>query len=202
VRDSNLPDHYDVLQLSPRADQETIQRVYRHLAKRFHPDNGESGDPDRFKRILEAYRVLSDPEQRARYDVKLEQRRGDRWRIFDQATALNDVAADRRLRMALLSILYTSRRNDPERPGVGVLDLEHLLGCAEQHMTFHIWYLKENGWVERRDDGTLAITANGVDHVLDLGGPLQPGLHLLEAGDAKPTPAPRSARSERNAERQ
>jgi curved DNA-binding protein CbpA len=198
VRDSDLPDHYDVLQLSPRADQDTIQRVYRHLAKRFHPDNGESGDADRFKRILEAFRVLSDPERRARYDVKLEQHREDRWRIFDQASALNDVASDRQVRMALLSILYTSRRNDPERPGVGVLDLEHLLGCPEQHMAFHTWYLRENGWVERRDDGTLAITASGVDHVLDLGGPIQPGLRLLEPGDGKQPPPPKSARSERN----
>jgi curved DNA-binding protein len=197
VRDSDLPDHYEVLQLSPRADQETIQRVYRHLAKRFHPDNGESGDADRFKRILEAFEVLSDPEGRARYDVKLEQRREDRWRIFDQATALNDVAADRQVRMALLSLLYTSRRNDPERPGLGVLDLEHLLGCPEQHMNFHIWYLRENGWIERRDDGTIAITASGVDHVLELGGPLQPGLRLLEPGDGKPGAASRPVKGER-----
>jgi len=198
VRDSDLPDHYEVLQLSPRADQDTVQRVYRHLAKRYHPDNGESGDSERFKQVLEAFRVLSDPEKRARYDVKLEQRREDRWRIFDQSTALDDVSSDRQLRMALLSILYTARRNDPGRPGVGVLDLEHLLGCPEQHMTFHIWYLKENDWVERRDDGTLAITANGVDHVLDLGGPLQPGLRLLEPGAGKQAATSRPARSDRN----
>lgn len=197
MRDSDLPAHYEILQLSPRADQETIQRVYRHLAKRFHPDNAESGDAERFKQILEAFRVLSDPELRAQYDVKLDQRREDRWHIFDQATALDDVAADRKIRVALLSLLYTARRNDAERPGLGVLDLEHLLGCPEQHMTFHIWYLKENGWVERRDDGCLAITASGVDQVLDMGGPLQPGLRLLEPGDGKPPVTPRSARSER-----
>ncbi|MEO7964396.1 MAG: J domain-containing protein, partial [Gemmatimonadaceae bacterium] len=34
-----LPDHYETLQVSPRADQETIERVFRHLAKRYHPDN-------------------------------------------------------------------------------------------------------------------------------------------------------------------
>ena len=197
MRDSDLPDHYEALQLSPRADEETVQRVYRHLAKRFHPDNGESGDAERFKQILEAFQVLSDPEARARYDVKLEQRRQDRWRIFDQETALNDVAADRQVRMALLSLLYTSRRNDPERPGVGVLDLEHLLGCPEQHMNFHIWYLRENGWIERRDDGTIAITASGVDHVLGLGGPLQPGLRLIESGDGKPATASRPGKGER-----
>ena len=47
-------DHYEVLQVSPRADRETIQRVFRYLAKRYHPDNRDSGDPDRFKQLLEA----------------------------------------------------------------------------------------------------------------------------------------------------
>ena len=45
-------DHYEILQLSPRADQATIQRVFRLLAKRFHPDNHESGDADRFKQLM------------------------------------------------------------------------------------------------------------------------------------------------------
>lgn len=42
MAESDAVDHYEVLQLSPRADQDTIQRVFRHLAKRLHPDNAES----------------------------------------------------------------------------------------------------------------------------------------------------------------
>jgi curved DNA-binding protein len=160
-------DHYEVLQLSPRADQATIQRVFRLLAKRFHPDNHESGDSDRFKQVMEAFRVLSNPTRRAEYDAHYEERREARWQIFDQATANNDIAADRRVRDAVLSLLYTARRNDPDQPGLGMLDLERLLGCPEQHMKFHIWYLKENGWIQRLESGMLAITATGVDRVLD-----------------------------------
>ena len=37
-------DYYEVLQLSPKADQETIDRVYRMLVKRYHPDNQETGN--------------------------------------------------------------------------------------------------------------------------------------------------------------
>lgn len=173
-------DHYEVLQLSPRADRDTIQRVFRHLAKRLHPDNAESGDGPRFARVMQAFQVLSDPKTRAKYDARYEQQREARWRIFDQTTAENDVEADRRVRAAILSLLYTARRNDAERPGIGVLELERLLGCPEQHMTFHLWYLKENGWLERLENGTLAITASGVDRVLDLGGPARHGLQLLE----------------------
>lgn len=177
-----MPNHYEVLQVSPRADQETIQRVFRHLAKRLHPDNTESGDGVRFKQLLESFEALSDPARRAKYDVQYSERFERRWRIFDQTTALDDVAADRHMRNALLSVLYTARRNDPERPGMGEMDLERLLSCPETHLRFHVWYLRENGLIQRTDSGALAITASGVDTVLGMGGPVQSGVPLLEAG--------------------
>ena len=85
--------------------------------------------------------------------------------------------------LALLAILYTARRADSERPGLGELDLERMLGCPETHMRFHIWYLKENGLVKRMDNGMLAITAAGVDVVLNGGGPVRRGMQLLDSGD-------------------
>jgi len=175
----NATDHYEVLQLSPRADQATIQRVFRLLAKRFHPDNHESGDADRFKQVMDAFRVLSNPSRRAEYDAQYEERREMRWRVFDQGTAHDDVAADCRLRDAVLSLLYAARRNDPDQPGLGMLELERLLGCPEQHMKFHIWYLKENGWIQRLESGMLAITASGVDRVLERGEPSNTATPLL-----------------------
>jgi DnaJ-like protein len=174
----DVADHYEILQLSPRADQGTIQRVFRHLAKRFHPDNHESGDADRFKQVMEAFKVLSDPERRAQYDARYEDRREARWRIFDQGTVTNDVGADQRVRDAALSLLYAARRNDPDQPGLGTMDLERLLGCPEEHLRFHIWYLKENSWIQRLDNGMIAITARGVDRVLDQG-PIEVGMPLL-----------------------
>lgn len=177
-----MPDHYEALQVSPRADFETINRVFRHLAKRYHPDNPESGDAERFKQVMDAFEVLSQAEPRARYDAHYERAREVRWRIFDQQTSVNDVESDRRIRIAILSLLYTARRNDAERGGIGTVELERLLGCPEEHMRFHLWYLRENGWVQRLESGAFAVTASGVDRVLELGGPLPTGLHLLEAG--------------------
>jgi curved DNA-binding protein CbpA len=180
-------DHYEVLQVSSRADADTIQRVFRHLAKRFHPDNSESGDAARFKQLMESFQLLSDPAQRARYDVAYTERLERTWKVFDQKTAKDDVASDRRLRAALLSVLYTARRNDSDRAGMGELELERMLGCPETHLKFHVWYLKENGLIRRTESGALAITATGVDAVLEVGGPSQQAVHLLEAGETKRT---------------
>lgn len=181
MSEGNGHDWYDVLQVSPSADPETILRVFRHLAKRYHPDNADSGNPERFGLLLEAFRVLSDPEERARYDTRYERARERRWRIFDQATAADDVGGDRLVRAAILRLLYTSRRNDPDHPGLGAVHIENLLGCPETHLKFHLWYLKENGWIQRLDTGLIAITAAGVDRVLDEGGPGGPAVPQLES---------------------
>jgi len=179
------PDYYAILQVSPQADGDTIERVFRHLAKRYHPDNGESGNPDRFNQVVEAFRVLSDPERRADYDLHHGEVQQARWRVFDQASATDGVRSDRQLRTGILSVLYTARRNDVNRPGLGIIDMEKLLGAPEEHMKFHLWYLKERGWIQRLDNGTLAITADGVDQVMNGGGP--DALPLLNPGREMPS---------------
>lgn len=62
-------DYYQLLGVSRSADTTEIQRAYRRLARKYHPDvNKQPGAEDRFKEISEAYHVLSDPESRAQYD--------------------------------------------------------------------------------------------------------------------------------------
>ncbi|MFE5814274.1 DnaJ C-terminal domain-containing protein [Streptomyces sp. NPDC056479] len=62
-------DFYEVLGVARTADPDEIQRAYRTLARRYHPDvNKDPQAEERFKEINEAFSVLSDPEQRARYD--------------------------------------------------------------------------------------------------------------------------------------
>jgi curved DNA-binding protein CbpA len=63
---------YDVLMISPIADQEFITSAYRILAKRHHPDHDASaGASARMAELNEAHAVLSDPRQRAKYDEML-----------------------------------------------------------------------------------------------------------------------------------
>lgn len=62
-------DYYATLGVGKTATQEEIQRAYRKLARKYHPDiNKESSAEEKFKQINEAYEVLGDPEKRAKYD--------------------------------------------------------------------------------------------------------------------------------------
>ena len=63
-------------------------------------------------------------------------------------------------------MLYTRRKRNPREPGLGTFDLEHLTGCPHEMLDFHLWYLKDKGWIVRIEDGSVAITADGVDQSL------------------------------------
>jgi len=63
-----MDDYYKILGVPENASLEEIKKAFRELAKKYHPDRG--GDPEMFKKILEAYRVLSDPKLRQEYDQK------------------------------------------------------------------------------------------------------------------------------------
>ena len=122
-------DYYEVLQISPNAHPETIHRVYRLLAQHYHPDNKETGDVEAFTLVLEAYRILTDPERRAGYDVEHKLVSGLKWKIFDQTSAVQGIDGEKRKRMGILSLLCTKRISAPEKPSLTLFELEDLLGC-------------------------------------------------------------------------
>ncbi|AHC39913.1 molecular chaperone DnaJ [Mycoplasma ovis str. Michigan] len=62
-------DFYEVLGLNKNATQDEIKKAYRKLAKQYHPDiNKSAGAEEKFKKINEAYEVLSDPQKKSNYD--------------------------------------------------------------------------------------------------------------------------------------
>jgi len=64
-----MDDHYEALGLEPDATPEQIKKAFKALALQYHPDQHPSPIAAAiFRRIHEAYKVLSDPEQRRRYD--------------------------------------------------------------------------------------------------------------------------------------
>ncbi len=165
MTENGFIDYYELLQVSSTADTETIERVFRYLARKFHPDNHESGDADQFRVIVEAHRTLCNPEKRAAYDVRYQDNWNRRWKLASEASNGTAFGDDWESRESLLSLLYLQRRNNMKDPGLGNHELARILRKPVEIMEFHMWYLKAKGWVERLDTGKLAITALGVDHV-------------------------------------
>jgi curved DNA-binding protein CbpA len=158
-------DYYEALQISPNADADTIQRVFRLLAQRFHPDNADTGDAERFRGLHEAYSVLSVPERRAQYDIHHQALRQERWRFTATAKGGTDVEIEQQLRSTVLEILYARRRAEPDNPSFSPYELSQLTGQPREHLEFTTWYLIQKKFVTRNDQSHLTITVDGVDFV-------------------------------------
>jgi curved DNA-binding protein CbpA len=166
MQTSTETDYYEILQISPNAEPETVHRVYRLLAQRLHPDNQETGSETRFRQLTEAYEVLSDPQRRAKYDVVHQQQRRERWRLVSSAAqSENDFESEQLARLTVLEVLYTRRRVEPDTPGLFSTELEKLVGRPREHLEFTIWYLIQKKLIARSDNSVLLITADGVEHL-------------------------------------
>jgi curved DNA-binding protein CbpA len=160
---STFTDYYEILEISPNANSETIDRIFRYFAQRYHPDNQNTGDVDRFSEVVRAHDTLKDPLKRAQYDIQHKNYSGFRWKLAEEASDRKGIERDVDIQDKLLSILYVKRRRHINDPGIGNHDLERLSDCPREHLEFHLWYLKEKGWIARLENGMLAITVEGVD---------------------------------------
>jgi len=159
-------DYYELLQISSNAEPETVQRVFRMLATRYHPDNRQTGDVEKFLVLQEAYDVLSDPAQRVQYDQEYKGHRVQPIEVFQTPDFIEGLSGETNRRMGILCLLYKRRRMNPEVPGTSILELESMMSFPREHLMFTIWYLKEKGHL-RQDERTsdYIITAEGVDYV-------------------------------------
>ncbi|MGD1072735.1 MAG: DnaJ domain-containing protein [Bryobacteraceae bacterium] len=165
AEDGFATDHYEILRLGTDADEETVERVYRTLSKRFHPDNPSTGDPETYLRVTEAYETLSNPAKRAQYNV-LRQclRSGTRFRLRGREF-FDGVRGEQNRRLAVLCLLYRQRISTYESPGLTLLDLELLTGCTREELGSALWYLCEKQWAKFGDLTDYSITAEGFDVV-------------------------------------
>ena len=86
-----------------------------------------------------------------------------RWKLATEASDSKAIGRDVEIQNKLLSIFYVKLRQNIQEPGIGNADLERLLGCPAEHLEFHLWYLKEKGWIKKTESGMYAITVEGVD---------------------------------------
>ncbi|MDT7814859.1 MAG: hypothetical protein QOJ42_4775 [Acidobacteriaceae bacterium] len=158
----NGVDYYEVLQVSRRADTDTIRRVFHLMAQRYHPDNLETGDPELFRQMVQSHEVLSDPARRAAFDVQLASHDRARLHLFENWQSSRGVQSEVLKRQAILRLLYNKRFTDADQPGIVLRDFENLMGCPREHLEFSFWVLRENKLVTRGDNARYEITYQGV----------------------------------------
>lgn len=159
-------DFYEILEISPNASQDTIDRMFRFLAQRYHPDRSGTDDHRKFDQIVKAHETLRDPEKRVAYDIRHKKNSEYHWQLVEEAADIEGFENDESIQTRILSVMYTKRKRDIYNPGLGNMLLERLVGCPKEILEFHLWYLREKGWIMRLEDGLLAITAEGVDKAL------------------------------------
>ncbi len=138
-----LPNHYEFLQISPNAEQDTIHRVYRFLAVRLHPDNPDTGDADKFFQLKQAYDVLSNPRSRAAYDTAWQTGTPEPDPLSTSIDFMDDMEGELNRRLAVLAMLYIRRRSTPESPEVSLFEVEARMGFPREYLEFTIWYLQK-----------------------------------------------------------
>jgi len=158
----NGADHYETLQVSRRADADTIRRVYHLMAQRYHPDNRETGSEELFRQVVKAHEVLSDPARRAAFDVQLASHDQARLHLFENWQSSRGVQSEVLKRQAILRLLYNKRFTDSDQPWIILRDFENLMGCPREHLEFSFWVLRENKLVTRGDNARYEITYQGV----------------------------------------
>lgn len=163
-------DYYNILQINPNCDTKILETAYRYLAKMYHPDHAETADVTKFNEVIEAYRVLRHPDQRAEYDLRyVANVKGNGFSFptssenpIDEKAPLSDAETHNKI----LLFLYKRRREHALDAGVAGFYVQETISCSDQNFEFHIWYLKAKGFLEITEQGTLAITIQGVDHVI------------------------------------
>ena len=163
--DSDFVDYYELLQISPNAEMETIHRVFRMLATRYHPDNAETGDIDKFLLLNKAYETLSDTGLRTDYDAQCQQHNDEPIELFELKEFSLGIDAESNRRMGILCLLYNRRRSNPEDAGLSILEFESLMSFPREHLMFTIWYLKEQAYIRQDDRSDYVISSGGVDYV-------------------------------------
>lgn len=169
MTDENQPffDYYAALRVHPECDGRTLEIAYRKLAKLYHPDHPEFADVEKFNAVVQAYRALKDHGKRLAYDAQYSAHTGFEFSVADSVLAEERTAlSDADVHAETLMTLYKRRRERARDPGVGPYELQRMLACSEEAFDFHVWYLKSKGLIEITDQGTLAITIAGVDHVI------------------------------------
>jgi pyruvate/2-oxoglutarate dehydrogenase complex dihydrolipoamide acyltransferase (E2) component len=165
--------YYEILQVDPQSHSTIIRYAYRYLAGIYHPDNVETGNPEMFRLISDAFRTLADAGKRQAYDAQIGIKAVTAKQAAQQAQAPAAEAPkasvswnEVELRLAVLQVLLQARRKRVQTGGASAKMLMDVLHVDMAEMEWVLWYLREKGFIERAEQ-VFMITVKGVDYLVD-----------------------------------
>jgi hypothetical protein len=150
------PDYHELLRVGVTGDADRVDRLYRSLAFRYHPDNRETGNAEVFLRIKEAYRILSVSQPRY-VDTEVA-------KPFETFLCKDELRELNGRRGAVLGLLCQRRMTDYRNAAVSQTEMESVTGLTSDELGFVLWYLREKGAVTLPDNSSdYTISAAGID---------------------------------------
>jgi hypothetical protein len=149
--------HQEIVQAAAESDPGTLERVYRKLAKQYHPDNQQTGSAEAFLRVREAFAALSAlaPGNNAPAE-----------QIADDAAAgvPGEIIFEQRLRrMKILALLYRRKSGNCRETGLSPLEISVSTKSSPDDTDFALWYLLNKRAVTCGDSARYEITPEGID---------------------------------------
>ncbi|MEM9940062.1 MAG: DnaJ domain-containing protein [Planctomycetota bacterium] len=165
---ADFVDYYDILELDPNASDQLIDDAFRERAAELERSK-EDGTADKgvFHQLVNAYKALSTPESRAEYDnLRNKWLESGNSKAEPNPVQVADAGNDEEQQRIILKIFKDQRRSNMKEPGVSPSRITELTGFSAEDVSFHLWYFFDKDWIDRDENGLLAITAIGVDQVL------------------------------------
>jgi len=135
------------------------------LAARFHPDNQDTGDAEKFRVLSDAYQLLRDPVKRAEYDKQFKLTPVGPLPIFLGKEFADGIDSEAKIRIGVLCLLYSKRRANPDYAALSLLDMENIMAFPRERLLFALWYLRSKRYVVQDDRSSFIISAEGVDYL-------------------------------------
>ncbi len=162
-----VEDHYETLEISPSASEETVHYMFRLLEHRYHPQNPRHADAEKLALAQKAYAAIGNAASRAVYD---QQRAAAAAKLARQSLASDSdraalSATEKSKRWDLLALLYDKRIQSPSKPGLTLTEVEAAVGLLKDDVDFAFWYLVESGLaIPDHGHNRYSISVKGVDY--------------------------------------
>ncbi|MBK5294752.1 MAG: DnaJ domain-containing protein [Acidobacteriia bacterium] len=158
-------DHYQVLGVDQDASSEVIQRAYSFLAPKYHRDNKDTADPEKFEAVTLAFEVLSDPVTKQMFDSVRAGSGKETGPRFVAEAFFNMMTTEMPRRHCILCVLYDRRRQQPLHASLSLKQLEMMVEGTPEELHFSLWYLKQKGYAVSDDKSNLQISVQGMDYL-------------------------------------